>query len=55
MMPFAFAAWTLKSVGEAANEMVKECTRQFLSMVMGPTMPYTFAAWILKSVGEAAN
>merc|ERR1719191_55850 len=25
MMPYAFAAWTMKSVGEAANEMVKEC------------------------------
>merc|ERR1719235_1174410 len=29
MMPYAFAAWTMKSVGEAANEMVKECMRQF--------------------------
>merc|ERR1712045_785503 len=25
MMPYAFAAWTMKSVGKAANDMVKEC------------------------------
>jgi inorganic pyrophosphatase len=29
MMPYAFAAWTMKSVGEAANDMVEECRRQF--------------------------
>lgn len=29
MMPYAFAAWTMKSVGKAANEMVKECLEQF--------------------------
>jgi H(+)-translocating pyrophosphatase len=29
MMPYAFAAWTMKSVGQAANEMVKECLEQF--------------------------
>merc|ERR1719271_15385 len=29
MMPYAFAAWTMKSVGKAANDMVKECMRQF--------------------------
>merc|ERR1719247_4013113 len=29
MMPYCFAAWTMKSVGEAANDMVKECLRQF--------------------------
>merc|ERR1712113_618486 len=29
MMPYAFAAWTMKSVGWAANEMVKECMEQF--------------------------
>merc|ERR1711904_397124 len=28
MMPYAFAAWTMKSVGEAADDMVKECVRQ---------------------------
>merc|ERR1711881_272770 len=28
MMPYAFAAWTMKSVGMAANDMVKECVRQ---------------------------
>merc|ERR1719263_2416167 len=29
MMPYAFAAWTMKSVGKAANDMVKECMEQF--------------------------
>merc|ERR1712029_441990 len=29
MMPYAFAAWTMKSVGKAANDMVKECLNQF--------------------------
>merc|ERR1719182_574620 len=29
MMPYAFAAWTMKSVGEAADQMVLECKRQF--------------------------
>ena len=29
VMPYALAAWTMKSVGTAANEMVKECPRQF--------------------------
>merc|ERR1719226_462966 len=29
MMPYAFAAWTMKSVGTAANDMVKECLSQF--------------------------
>merc|ERR1712060_272959 len=35
MMPYAFAAWTMKSVGMAANEMVKECLSQF-PKIMGP-------------------
>merc|ERR1712238_431121 len=35
MMPYAFAAMTMKSVGKAANEMVVECMRQF-PMIMGP-------------------
>jgi len=29
MMPYAFAAWTMQSVGRAADDMVKECERQF--------------------------
>merc|ERR1719422_196237 len=29
MMPYAFAAWTMKSVGTAADQMVAECKRQF--------------------------
>merc|ERR1719174_1169154 len=32
MMPYAFAAMTMKSVGMAANEMVKECQKQFDDM-----------------------
>merc|ERR1719253_1084166 len=35
MMPYAFAAWTMKSVGMAANDMVKECLSQF-PKIMGP-------------------
>merc|ERR1719322_2224166 len=33
MMPYAFAAWTMKSVGKAANDMVKECMEQFPRIV----------------------
>ena len=29
MMSYAFAAWTMRSVGKAANDMVKECLKQF--------------------------
>jgi inorganic pyrophosphatase len=39
MMPYAFAAWTMKSVGEAANEMVKECMRQFPQIMNGTAEP----------------
>ena len=35
MMPYAFAAWTKKSVGKAANDMVKECLEQF-PKILGP-------------------
>ena len=35
MMPYAFVAWTMKSVGKAANNMVKECLQQF-PKIMGP-------------------
>jgi len=35
MLPYAFAAWTMKSVGTAANEMLKECLSQF-PKIMGP-------------------
>merc|ERR1712057_40031 len=35
MMPYAFAAWTMKSVGTAANDMLKECLEQF-PKIMGP-------------------
>merc|ERR1719379_2497021 len=39
MMPYAFAAWTMKSVGEAANEMVVECNRQFPGIMNGSMQP----------------
>merc|ERR1711912_119793 len=35
MMPYAFAAWTMKSVGTAANQMLIECLSQFPG-IMGP-------------------
>jgi H+-translocating diphosphatase len=39
MMPYAFAAWTMKSVGWAANEMLKECLRQFPDIMNGTMAP----------------
>merc|ERR1719386_337954 len=39
MMPYAFAAWTMKSVGEAANDMVKECMEQFPKIISGEMKP----------------
>merc|ERR1719217_1650357 len=38
-MPYAFAAWTMKSVGEAANDMVKECLGQFPGIMAGTQKP----------------
>merc|ERR1719377_121079 len=39
MMPYAFAAWTMKSVGLAANDMVKECLSQFPKIINGEMQP----------------
>jgi len=39
MMPYAFAAWTMKSVGMAANDMVKECMEQFPKIISGEAQP----------------
>jgi inorganic pyrophosphatase len=39
MMPYAFAAWTMKSVGMAANDMVKECMEQFPKIINGEMAP----------------
>merc|ERR1719409_1940999 len=39
MMPYCFAAWTMKSVGEAANDMVKECMEQFPKIINGEMDP----------------
>jgi len=33
MIPYAFAAMTMKSVGKAANDMVEECHRQFPKII----------------------
>merc|ERR1712203_314539 len=35
MMPYAFAALTMKSVGKAADDMLKECLRQFPNIMNG--------------------
>merc|ERR1712014_370069 len=39
MMPYAFAAWTMKSVGMAANDMLKECMQQFPGIMAGTQEP----------------
>merc|ERR1711871_1337833 len=39
MMPYAFAAWTMKSVGKAANDMVVECLEQFPKIMSGEMQP----------------
>merc|ERR1712151_913301 len=39
MMPYAFAAWTMKSVGKAANDMVKECLAQFPGIMENNVAP----------------
>merc|ERR1712066_149114 len=39
MMPYAFSAMTMKSVGEAANDMVNECMQQFPKILSGEMKP----------------
>jgi len=39
MIPYAFAAMTMKSVGKAANDMVKECMEQFPKIMNGQMEP----------------
>jgi len=39
LMPYAFAAMTMKSVGEAANDMVQECMEQFPKIMSGEMEP----------------
>merc|ERR1712194_448415 len=39
MMPYWFSALTMKSVGEAANDMVKECFAQFPKILSGEMKP----------------
>merc|ERR1719498_486637 len=40
MMPYWFSAMTMKSVGIAANDMVKECNRQFPLIMQGARPEY---------------
>jgi inorganic pyrophosphatase len=39
MMPYAFAAWTMQSVGMAADKMVEECNEQFPDIMEKGTPP----------------
>merc|ERR1719515_446899 len=39
MLPYAFAAWTMESVGKAADEMFQECVRQFPGILSGKSEP----------------
>lgn len=39
MMPYWFSAMTMKSVGEAASDMVKECFQQFPKILSGEMRP----------------
>ena len=39
MQPYAFSAMTMKTVGKAASDMMKECHRQFPSFVKGEQAP----------------
>ena len=39
MMPYWFSAMTMKSVGEAATDMVRECFRQFPKILSGEMRP----------------
>lgn len=39
MLPYWFSAMTMKSVGSAADEMVKECQRQYPDIVSGKMEP----------------
>jgi len=39
MMPYAFSAMTMKSVGMAANDMVQECLEQFPKIITGQMEP----------------
>jgi inorganic pyrophosphatase len=40
MMPYWFSAMTMKSVGIAANDMVRECNRQFPMIMQGAAPEY---------------
>ncbi|KAH0478519.1 MAG: uncharacterized protein KVP18_002847 [Porospora cf. gigantea A] len=39
LLPYAFSAMTMKSVGVAATDMVKECMRQFPDIIAGKMEP----------------
>ena len=44
MMPYAFSAMTMKSVGKAASDMVAECMRQFPKIISGRSSRSTLVA-----------
>merc|ERR1712109_242453 len=54
MMPYAFAALTMKSVGKAANEMVKECLEQFPN-IMNNTCAGLLSGALVSSVQLAIS
>merc|ERR1719182_36641 len=39
MLPYAFSAMTMKSVGEAANDMARECREQFPKIMANTAKP----------------
>merc|ERR1719156_196489 len=46
MMPYWFSAMTMKSVGVAANDMVRECNRQFPLIMQGAKPEYDMCVQI---------
>ena len=55
MMPYAFAAMTMKSVGKVANDVVKECLEQFPKIMSPEKMKPDYERCIRISTGLAAG
>jgi inorganic pyrophosphatase len=53
MLPYAFSALTMKSVGKAANQMVEECRRQFREMNKNPRFEPEYAKCVQISTQAA--
>lgn len=53
MLPYAFSALTMKSVGEAANEMVEEVRRQFRAMQQDPNLQPDYSRCVRISTRSA--